>query len=166
MVTDIRMPPSYTDEGLQAAHQIRARHPEVGVLLLSQYVETEFAVELVSAGAQRLGYLLKDRVANVQEFTDAVRRVGAGGSVIDPEVVARLVGRARVESPIDDLTAREKEVLGLMAEGRSNLAISQEISLSTKSIEGHVRNIFTKLGLLDTPDDHRRVLAVLQYLKA
>ncbi len=166
VVTDIRMPPSYTDEGLQAAHKIRARHPEVGVLLLSQYVETEFAVELVSAGAQRLGYLLKDRVANVQEFTDAVRRVGAGGSVIDPEVVARLVGRARVESPIDDLTAREKEVLGLMAEGRSNLAISQEISLSTKSIEGHVRNIFTKLGLLDTPDDHRRVLAVLQYLKA
>ena len=166
VVTDIRMPPSYTDEGLQAAHKIRARHPEVGVLLLSQYVETEFAVELVSAGAARLGYLLKDRVANVQEFTDAVRRVGAGGSVIDPEVVARLVGRARVESPIDDLTAREKEVLGLMAEGRSNLAISQEISLSTKSVEGHVRNIFSKLGLLDTPDDHRRVLAVLQFLKA
>ena len=166
VVTDIRMPPSYTDEGLKAAHQIRDRYPDVGVLLLSQYVETDFALELVSAGASRLGYLLKDRVANVQEFTDAVRRVGAGGSVIDPEVVARLVGRARVASPIDDLTAREREVLGLMAEGRSNLAISEEISLSTKSVEGHVRNIFSKLGLLDTPDDHRRVLAVLTFLRA
>jgi DNA-binding NarL/FixJ family response regulator/class 3 adenylate cyclase len=165
-VVDIRMPPTYTDEGLRAAHKIRARHPEVGVLLLSQYVETEFAVELVSAGASRLGYLLKDRVTNLQEFTDAVRRVGAGGSVIDPEVVSRLVGRARTASPLDDLTEREREVLTLMAEGRSNQAISEALSLSTKSVEGHVRNIFTKLGLLSTPDDHRRVLAVLTYLRS
>ena len=165
-VTDIRMPPTYTDEGLRAAHKIRARHPDVGVLLLSQYVETEFAVELVSAGASRLGYLLKDRVANLQEFTDAVRRVGAGGSVIDPEVVSRLVGRARTASPLDDLTEREREVLTLMAEGRSNQAISEGLSLSTKSVEGHVRNIFGKLGLLSTPDDHRRVLAVLTFLRS
>ncbi len=165
VVTDIRMPPSYSDEGLVAAHRIRERFPEVGVLLLSQYVETEFAVELVSAGAARLGYLLKDRVANVQEFTDAVRRVGAGGSVIDPEVVSRLVERPRVANPLDDLTTREREVLSLMAEGRSNAAIADAVSLSPKSIEGHVRNIFGKLGLMDTPDDHRRVLAVLSYLR-
>lgn len=164
-VVDIRMPPTYSDEGLRAAHRIRERHPDVAVLLLSQYVETEFAVELVSAGAARLGYLLKDRVANVQEFTDAVRRVGAGGSVIDPEVVSRMVGRARVASPLDDLTARERDVLTLMAEGRSNQAISERLSLSTKSIEGYVRNIFTKLGLVAAPDDHRRVLAVLTYLR-
>jgi DNA-binding NarL/FixJ family response regulator/class 3 adenylate cyclase len=165
VVTDIRMPPSYTDEGLSATHRIRERFPEVGVLLLSQYVESEFAVELVSAGAARLGYLLKDRVANVQEFTDAVRRVGAGGSVIDPEVVSRLVERPRVASPLDDLTQREREVLSLMAEGRSNAAIAERASLSPKSIEGHVRNIFAKLGLADTPDDHRRVLAVLSFLR-
>jgi DNA-binding NarL/FixJ family response regulator/class 3 adenylate cyclase len=166
VVTDIRMPPTYADEGLKAAHKIRARFPDVGVLLLSQYVETDFAVELVSAGAARLGYLLKDRVADVQEFTDAVRRVGSGGSVIDPEVVARLVGRARVANPLDDLTPREREVLSLMAEGRSNLAISEQVSLSAKSVEGHVRSIFNKLGLLSTPDDHRRVLAVLTFLRA
>ena len=165
VVTDIRMPPTFTDEGLQAAHRIRAEFPDVGVLLLSQYVETDFAVELVSAGAARLGYLLKDRVANVQEFTDAVRRVGEGGSVIDPEVVSRLVGRPRLSSPIDDLTGREREVLGLMAEGRSNVAIAERMSLSPKSIEGHVRNIFGKLGLTDTSDDHRRVLAVLSFLR-
>lgn len=164
-VVDIRMPPTYSDEGLRAAHRIRERHPDVAVLLLSQYVETEFAVELVSMGAARLGYLLKDRVANVQEFTDAVRRVGAGGSVIDPEVVSRMVGRARVASPLDDLTPRERDVLTLMAEGRSNQAISERLSLSTKSIEGYVRNIFTKLGLVAAPDDHRRVLAVLTYLR-
>lgn len=165
-VVDIRMPPTFSDEGLRAAHRIRDRHPDVAVLLLSQYVETEFAVELVSAGAARLGYLLKDRVANVQEFTDAVRRVGAGGSVIDPEVVSRMVGRARLASPLDQLTDREREVLTLMAEGRSNQAVSERLSLSTKSIEGYVRNIFTKLGLADAPDDHRRVLAVLTYLRS
>jgi DNA-binding NarL/FixJ family response regulator len=122
-------------------------------------------LELVAGGAARLGYLLKDRVANIQEFTDAVRRVAAGGSVIDPDVVSRLVGRARRDSPLDALTEREREVLSLMAEGRSNQAISNRMSLSTKSVEGHVRNIFTKLNLLTTPDDHRRVLAVLTYLR-
>lgn len=163
-VVDIRMPPTFTDEGLTAAHTIRAELPDVSVLLLSQHVETDFAVELISGGAGRLGYLLKDRVSNLQEFTDAVRRVGAGGSVIDPEVVSRLVGRARRDNPLDALTDREREVLSLMAEGRSNQAISRIMSLSTKSIEGHVRNIFTKLNLTTTPDDHRRVLAVLTYL--
>jgi serine/threonine-protein kinase len=163
-IVDIRMPPTFTDEGLKAAHTIRAELPDVAVLLLSQHVETDFAVELVSGGAGRLGYLLKDRVSNIQEFTDAVRRVGAGGSVIDPEVVSRLVGRARRDNPLDALTDRERDVLSLMAEGRSNQAISRVMNLSTKSIEGHVRNIFTKLNLMTTPDDHRRVLAVLEYL--
>ncbi len=165
-VTDIRMPPTQTDEGLRAAHQIRAEHPEVAVLLLSQYVEPDFAMELISAGAAKLGYLLKDRVTNLQEFTDAVRRVGNGGSVIDPEVVSRLVGRARQASPLETLSEREREVLALMAEGRSNQAISEKMFLSAKSIEGHVRNIFTKLGLSTAPDDHRRVLAVLTYLRS
>jgi len=165
-VVDIRMPPTQTDEGLQAAHQIRAEYPDVAVMLLSQYVEPDFAMELISAGAGKLGYLLKDRVTNLQEFTDAVRRVGGGGSVIDPEVVSRLVGRARQASPQDTLTDREREVLALMAEGRSNQAISEALVLSPKSIEGHVRNIFTKLGLSTAPDDHRRVLAVLTYLRS
>jgi DNA-binding NarL/FixJ family response regulator/class 3 adenylate cyclase len=164
-IVDIRMPPTYTDEGLKAAHTIRAEMPDVAVLLLSQYVETDFALELIAGGAAKLGYLLKDRVSNIQEFTDAVRRVGAGGSVIDPEVVSRLVGRARKDNPLDVLSEREREVLSLMAEGRSNQAISHGLHLSTKSIEGHVRNIFTKLNLMTTPDDHRRVLAVLTYLR-
>jgi DNA-binding NarL/FixJ family response regulator/class 3 adenylate cyclase len=165
-IVDIRMPPTHTDEGLRAAHQIRSEHPDVGVLVLSQYVETDYAMELVSEGAAGLGYLLKDRVANVQEFTDAVKRVAAGGSVIDPEVVSRLVGRARKASPIDALSEREREVLALMAEGRSNQAISERMFLSPKTVEGHVRNIFTKLGLMDTPDDHRRVLAVLTFFRS
>jgi DNA-binding NarL/FixJ family response regulator/class 3 adenylate cyclase len=165
-ITDIRMPPTHSDEGLRAAHRIRAEHPGVGVLVLSQYVETEYAVDLVAAGAGGLGYLLKDRVANVQEFTDAVRRIGAGGSVIDPEVVSRLVGRARQASPLDALSERERDVLRLMAEGRSNQAISERMFLSAKTVEGHVRNIFTKLNLSTAPDDHRRVLAVLTFLRA
>jgi DNA-binding NarL/FixJ family response regulator/class 3 adenylate cyclase len=165
-ITDIRMPPTHTDEGLRAAHEIRSEHPGVGVLVLSQYVETDYAMQLVSEGAAGLGYLLKDRVANVQEFTDAVRRVAAGGSVIDPEVVTRLVGRARQASPLDALSDREKEVLALMAEGRSNQAISERLYLSEKTVEGHVRNIFTKLNLSSAPDDHRRVLAVLTFLRA
>jgi DNA-binding NarL/FixJ family response regulator/class 3 adenylate cyclase len=164
-IVDVRMPPTHTDEGLRAAHRIRAEHPEIGVLVLSQYVETDYAMDLISEGAAGLGYLLKDRVSNVQEFTDAVRRVGAGGSVIDPEVVSRLVGRARRASPLDALTEREREVLTLMAEGRSNQAISERMFLSPKTVEGHVRNIFTKLDLTDTHDDHRRVLAVLTYLR-
>jgi DNA-binding NarL/FixJ family response regulator/class 3 adenylate cyclase len=165
-IVDIRMPPTHTNEGLRAAHHIRAEHPHVGVLVLSQYVETDYAMQLVSEGAAGLGYLLKDRVSNVQEFTDAVRRVAAGGSVIDPDVVSRLVGRARQASPIDALSEREREVLALMAEGRSNQAISERMVLSPKTVEGHVRNIFTKLGLADTPDDHRRVLAVLTFLRS
>ena len=164
-IVDIRMPPTHTDEGLRAAHRIRAEHPEIGVLVLSQHVETEYAMDLISESAAGLGYLLKDRVANVQEFTDAVRRVGAGGSVIDPEVVSRLVGRARKADPLGALSEREREVLALMAEGRSNQAISESMFLSAKTVEGHVRNIFTKLGLLATPDDHRRVLAVLTFLR-
>jgi DNA-binding NarL/FixJ family response regulator len=165
-IVDIRMPPTHTDEGLRAAHRIREEHPEVGVLVLSQYVETDYAMQLLGTSAAGLGYLLKDRVTNVQEFTDAVRRVGAGGSVIDPEVVSRLVGRARQASPLDALSEREREVLALMAEGRSNQAISERMYLSPKTVEGHVRNIFTKLGLADTPDDHRRVLAVLTFLRS
>jgi DNA-binding NarL/FixJ family response regulator/class 3 adenylate cyclase len=165
-IVDIRMPPTHTNEGLRAAHEIRAEHPQVGVLVLSQYVETDYAIQLVSEGAAGLGYLLKDRVANLQEFTDAVRRVGAGGSVIDPEVVSRLVGRARKAGPLDSLTQRERDVLALMAEGRSNQAISEQMFVSPKTVEGHVRSIFTKLGLLATPDDHRRVLAVLTFLRA
>ncbi len=165
-ITDIRMPPTHTDEGLRAAHRIRAEHPGVGVLVLSQYVETDYAVDLVADGAGGLGYLLKDRVANVQEFTDAVRRIGAGGSVIDPEVVSRLVGRARQANPLDALSEREREVLALMAEGRSNQAISERMFLSAKTVEGHVRNIFTKLNLSSAPDDHRRVLAVLTFLRS
>lgn len=131
--------------------------------MLSQYVETDVAMELVAGGAGKPEYLLKDRAFNIQEFTDAVRRVGAGGSVIDREVVSRLVGRARRNNPLDGWSEREREVLGLMAEGRSNEAISHRMSLSAKSIEGHVRNIFTKLDLLTTPDDHQGVLAVLTY---
>jgi DNA-binding NarL/FixJ family response regulator/class 3 adenylate cyclase len=166
VITDIRMPPTHTDEGLRAAHEIRSEYPGVGVLVLSQYVETDYAMQLVSEGAAGLGYLLKDRVANIQEFTDAVRRVAAGGSVIDPEVVTRLVGRARQASPLDALSDREKEVLALMAEGRSNQAISEGLFVSEKTVEGHVRSIFTKLDLLPTADDHRRVLAVLTFLRA
>ncbi|MGH2691299.1 MAG: response regulator transcription factor [Actinomycetota bacterium] len=164
-IVDIRMPPTHTDEGIRATHQIRAELPEVGVLVLSQYLETEFALELISEGGGSIGYLLKDRVANKTEFADAVRRVGEGEAVIDPEVVARLVGRRRQKDPLDALTDREREVLGLMAEGRSNQAIGERLFLSPKTVEAHVRSIFMKLGLEATPDDHRRVLAVLAHLR-
>ena len=166
VVTDVRMPPTGTTEGLDAARKIRATHPEVGVLVLSQYVETHQADELLGTGSGRVGYLLKDRVADVGEFTDSVRRVGEGGSVIDPEVVARLLGRTRERDPLAGLTNREREILALMAEGRSNQAISERLFLSPKTVETHVGSIFTKLGLLPDTDDHRRVLAVIAFLRS
>jgi len=165
-ITDIRMPPTYTDEGLRAAEAIRAEHgTAVGILVLSQYVETSFALKLVADGAGGVGYLLKDRVHDLGDFADAVRRVAKGGSVIDPEVVAQLVGRKRVHVPLDELSERELEVLALIAEGRSNQAICARLFLAPKTVEAHIANIFSKLELLSAPDDHRRVLAVLAYLR-
>lgn len=166
VITDIRMPPTHTTEGLVAATQIRERHPKVAVMLLSQYVETTHALRLLEHGAVRIGYLLKDRVSDVREFTDAVRRVAAGGSAIDPEVVSQLFIRRRQHDLVDQLSDREREVLHLMAEGRSNVAIGASLHLSEKTVEGHVRSIFSKLGLEPTVEDHRRVLAVLTYLRA
>ena len=166
VITDIRMPPSYTTEGLLAAAQIRDSHPEIAVLLLSQYVETTHALRLLEHGAGRIGYLLKDRVSDVREFLDAVRRVAGGGSAIDPEVVTELLLRRRRRDVVGELTDRERDVLNLMAEGRSNTAISSSLHLSEKTVEGHVRSIFAKLELEAAVEDHRRVLAVLTYLKA
>jgi DNA-binding NarL/FixJ family response regulator len=166
-VVDIRMPPTHTDEGLRAAEAIRAEHgPAVGVLVLSQYVETTFALRLVTEGAGGVGYLLKDRVADLDEIAEAVRRVARGGSVIDPEIVAQLVNRRRERGPLDELTEREREVLALMAEGRSNQAICERLFITPKTVEAHIANIFSKLELFPAPDDHRRVLAVLTYLRA
>jgi DNA-binding NarL/FixJ family response regulator len=165
-VVDVRMPPSHTDEGLRAAHQIRADHPGVGVLVLSQYVEEAYALDLLSESTERTGYLLKDRVADIDTFTDAVRRVAGGGSALDPEVVALLLGRRRREDPLEALTPREREVLGLMAEGRTNAGIARRLWLTEKTVETHVRTILMKLGLQVSDDDHRRVLAVLAYLRA
>ena len=165
-VVDVRMPPSHTDEGLRAAHQIRADHPGVGVLVLSQYVEEAYALELLSESTERTGYLLKDRVADIDTFTDAVRRVAGGGSALDPEVVALLLGRRRREDPLEALTPREREVLGLMAEGRSNAAIAAELVVTERAVEKHVTSIFTKLDLTPAAEDHRRVLAVLRYLQS
>jgi DNA-binding NarL/FixJ family response regulator len=166
VVVDIRMPPTHTTEGLDAARRIRAEHPRVGVLVLSQYVEPHHAMQLLQDGAGGVGYLLKDRVADVGEVVDAVRRVAVGGSVIDPEVVTQLVGRRRTRDPIQELTERERQVLALMAEGRSNQAIGERLFLSPKTVEAHVHSIFTRLDLHAAPDDHRRVLAVLAFLKA
>jgi DNA-binding NarL/FixJ family response regulator len=165
VIVDVRMPPSHTTEGLEAARQIRSAHPGMAILVLSQYVETRYAVELLRDDPSGIGYLLKNRVARLAELSDAVRRVAAGGSVIDPEVVARLIGRRRRDSPLDELTPREREILGLMAEGRSNAAIAERLTLELKTIEGHVGVIFAKLGLEPTTADHRRVLAVLAYLR-
>jgi DNA-binding NarL/FixJ family response regulator len=164
-IVDIRMPPTFSDEGLRAAHELRERHPDVGVLILSQYVETDYAVEILSGDVSGRGYLLKDRVMDLEAFADAVRRVGEGGSVVDPEVVDALLQRRRAANPLDALTEREREVLALMAEGRSNQAIGDRIHLSPKTIETHVHAIFTKLRLEPTPDDHRRVLAVVTFLR-
>ena len=165
-VVDIRMPPTHTDEGLQAAREIRDRHPGVGVLLLSQYVEPSYAMALLETSAEGVGYLLKDRVADLEQFGTAVRRVADGGSALDPAVVSELVGRKRRDDPLDQLTAREREVLELMAEGRSNQAIAERLFVTLRAVEKHVTSIFTKLGLPASTVDHRRVLAVLAYLRA
>jgi DNA-binding NarL/FixJ family response regulator len=165
-VVDVRMPPTHTDEGLRAAHKIRNDFPETGVLVLSQYVEEAYALELLSQSTESTGYLLKDRVADVDSFTDAVRRVASGGSALDPEVVALLLGRRRREDPLQSITPREREVLGLMAEGRSNAAIAEALVVTERAVEKHVTSIFSKLDLAPTVEDHRRVLAVLAYLRA
>jgi DNA-binding NarL/FixJ family response regulator len=164
-IVDIRMPPTHTTEGLDAARTLREKHPEVGVLVLSAHVEPQYALQLLESGADRSGYLLKERLADLEELSEAVRRIAAGGLVIDPSVVAQLVGRKRTRSPLDDLTEREREVLGVMAEGRSNQAICQRLYLSPKTVEAYVRSVFTKLGLHQVSDDNRRVLAVLAYLR-
>jgi DNA-binding NarL/FixJ family response regulator/class 3 adenylate cyclase len=163
-IVDVRMPPTQTDEGIRAAREIQARYPGTGVLVLSQHVEHTYAVELLGGGAQGLGYLLKDRVSDVEEFTAAVRRVAEGGSVLDPHVVAELVGRNRSDDPVQRLTPREREVLELMAEGRSNQAIGARLFITPRAVEKHVTAIFAKLHLPAAPEDHRRVLAVLRFL--
>jgi DNA-binding NarL/FixJ family response regulator len=165
-VVDVRMPPTHTTEGLQAALQIRRTRPDTKVLVLSQYVETQYAMDLLSDHADGIGYLLKDRVADVDRFIDGVRRVAEGGSVLDPEVVAQLLGRRRRDDPLEELTAREREVLALMAEGRSNAAIAEQLVITERAVEKHVTSIFAKLGLAPAQEDHRRVLAVLAYLRA
>jgi DNA-binding NarL/FixJ family response regulator/class 3 adenylate cyclase len=164
-VVDIRMPPTQTDEGLRAAKQIRERHPETGVLVLSQYVEPGYAMELLSESAESVGYLLKDRVGDVEEFAAAVRRVSEGGSALDPAVVSQLVGRQRRDDPLADLSPREREVLELMAEGRSNQAIAERLFVTLRAVEKHVTSIFVKLRLPAAAEDHRRVLAVLALLR-
>ena len=165
-VVDIRMPPTHTDEGLRAAHRIRAEHPDTAVLVLSQYVEETYAFDLLSESTERTGYLLKDRIADIETFTDAVRRVASGGSALDPEVVAMLLGRRRREDPLAALTPREREVLGLMAEGRSNAAMADALVVSERAVEKHVTAIFSKLDLPPAVEDHRRVLAVLAFLRS
>lgn len=165
-ILDVRMPPTFTDEGIRAAVRIRAEHPQVAVLVLSQHVEKEYATELLADHTASVGYLLKDRVADVAEFIEAVRRVGTGGTALDPEVVAQLLARSRRRDPLETLTDREREVLSLMAEGRSNGAIASELVVSDGAVEKHVRNIFTKLDLPPDASDHRRVLAVLRYLES
>jgi DNA-binding NarL/FixJ family response regulator len=165
VLTDIRMPPAQSTEGLQAALEIRRRWPGTAVIVLSQHVETEHLFELLAGDPRGIGYVLKERVADIAQFTDAIRRVAAGESVIDPQVVSRLVARPRRDSPLQTLTERELAVLGLMAEGRSNHAIAAQLFMSPKTVETHVGNLFAKLGLLPAAEDHRRVLAVLTYLR-
>ncbi len=166
IVADIQMPPDHTDDGLRAALAIRAARPGAGVLVLSQFLEDSYAFDLVADGAQGVGYMLKEKVGDLGLFTDAVRRVAEGGSVLDPDVVARLVGRKRKPSPIDDLTPRERQVLALIAEGRSNSGIAHQLVVTVAAVERHVTSIFDKLGLHQSPEQHRRVLAVLTYLRA
>jgi DNA-binding NarL/FixJ family response regulator len=164
-VVDIRMPPTFTDEGLRAALELRRDYPDVGILVFSQYVETRYAAELLAGGAARVGYLLKDRVADVSDFVEALVRVASGGTALDPEVVTQLMGASRQTDSLDALSDREREVLGLMAEGRTNSAIATSLVISEGAVEKHVANIFSKLNLPATSTDHRRVLAVLRYLE-
>jgi DNA-binding NarL/FixJ family response regulator len=164
-IIDIRMPPTHTDEGLQAARAIREEMPATGVVVLSAYIEEAYAVELLGEDAAGVGYLLKDRVSDGDRFAEAVRRVAEGGSALDPEVVSHMLGRRRVDEPLEELTPRERDVLGLMAEGRSNQAIADALVISGRAVEKHVTSIFTKLNLPPAPEDHRRVLAVLAFLQ-
>jgi DNA-binding NarL/FixJ family response regulator len=166
VVVDIRMPPTHTTEGLKAAIELRRAQPGIGVLVFSQYVETRYAAELLASGSQGVGYLLKDRVADVSEFVDALTRIAAGETVLDPEVVTQLLGASRRTDSVHSLTARERQVLRLMAEGRANAAIAASLHLSAGAVEKHVTSIFGKLGLAQSPDDHRRVLAVLKWLES
>jgi len=166
VITDIQMPPDHADDGLRAALQIRATLPGTGVLVLSQFLEDSYVFDLVADGAQGVGYLLKEKVGDLRMFTDAVRRVASGESALDPDVVARLVGRKRKTSLLDNLTPRERQVLAQIAEGRSNAGIARELTVTVAAVERHVTSIFDKLGLHQSPDQHRRVLAVLKYLRA
>jgi DNA-binding NarL/FixJ family response regulator len=166
VIVDIRMPPTHTTEGLLAAIELRSRHPGLGVLVFSQYVETRYAADLLTEGAEGVGYLLKERVADVSEFLDALARIAAGGTVLDPEVVTQLLGATRRTDSLDALTARERQVLRLMAEGRANAAIAATLHLSAGSVEKYVTSIFSKLDLAPSSDDHRRVLAVLRWLES
>jgi DNA-binding NarL/FixJ family response regulator len=165
-VVDVRMPPTHTDEGLRAAIELRREFPSLAVLVFSQYIETRYAAELLAERSDGVGYLLKDRVAHVSEFVDAVRRVAAGGTALDPEVVTQLLGASRRSDALDVLSPREREVLALMAEGRSNTAIASSLVVSARAVEKHIANIFTKLDLPPSDTDHRRVLAVLRYLES
>ena len=165
-IIDIKMPPTFTDEGLRAAGELRDNYPDLGVLVLSQYLEVHYAMRLIENQLSGVGYLLKDRVSEVGEFVDAINRVADGGSVVDSGVVAELLARKRAVNPLDRLTSREREVLSLMAEGRSNRAIQERLYVSSRTVETHVRNIMMKLGLTETPDDHRRVMAVLAFLRS
>jgi len=166
VVTDIQMPPDNTDDGLRAALEIRATVPSVGVLVLSQFLEDRYAMDLVADSAEGVGYLLKENISDLRMFTEAVRRVASGESALDPNVVARLVGRKRKAGPLDNLTPRERDVLALVAEGRSNAGVAQELVVTVAAVERHVTGIFDKLGLHQSPEQHRRVLAVLKYLRA
>ena len=164
-IVDIRMPPTHTDEGLVAAQQIRTEHEDVGVLVLSQYVEPEYAMRLIKEHSQQVGYLLKERVFDVAILLDALRRIKDGESVVDPTIVSRLVGRRRRADPLGELTAREREVLGLVAEGRSNAGIAEALFITERTVEAHITQIFLRLGLREEPSNHRRVLAVLTFLR-
>jgi DNA-binding NarL/FixJ family response regulator len=165
VVTDIQMPPDSTDDGLRAALEIRTADPNIGVLVLSQFLEDRYAFDLVEGGAGGVGYLLKEKVGDLRTFTEAVRRVAAGGSALDPDVVERLIGRSRRKGPLDRLTSRERQVLALIAQGRSNSGVAADLVVTVAAVERHVTSIFDKLGLHQAPDQHRRVLAVLSYLK-